>query len=216
MPVLKVKSLENKDVGEITLSDDVFAAEVNTFLLHEIVRMQRNRKRAGTACTKNRAAVAGGGRKPFRQKGTGRGRQGTLSAPNQVGGGVVFGPKPRSYDFSPPKKVRKGAMKSALSLFCKENRLLVIDKLDITECKTKKLALVLDVIGANKSVIVDFKENDNLKLSARNLANHLFLPPEGLNVYDLLKHDQLVVSKQAIMQIESSLKAARSESEAGK
>jgi large subunit ribosomal protein L4 len=205
MPNLKVKNLDNKDVGEITLSDEVFAVEVNTYLLHEIVRMQRNRKRAGTACTKERYAVAGGGKKPFRQKGTGRARQGTVSAPNHRGGGTVFGPSPRSYDFKPPKKVRKGAMKSALSLFFKEERLVVVEDFELKEIKTKNLDKILGTIGAAKAVLVDEKENDKLKLSAQNLNAHIFLPPEGLNVYDLLKHDQLVISKRAIEKVQEAL-----------
>ncbi|MBN2344672.1 MAG: 50S ribosomal protein L4 [Deltaproteobacteria bacterium] len=205
MPNLKVKNLDNKDVGEISLSDEVFAVEVNTYLLHEVVRMQRNRKRAGTACTKGRNAVAGGGQKPFRQKGTGRARQGTLTAPNHRGGGTVFGPSPRSYDFSPPKKVRRGAMKSALSLFCKEERLVVVEDFELKEMKTKALSQILGKIGADKAILVDDKENDNLKMSARNLAEHMYLPPEGLNVYDLLKHDKLVISKRAVEKIQESL-----------
>ncbi|MBN2803346.1 MAG: 50S ribosomal protein L4 [Deltaproteobacteria bacterium] len=208
MPNLKVKNLKNEDVGEIQLSDDVFGIEVNTYLLHEVVRMQRNKKRAGTASTKERHSVAGGGKKPFRQKGTGNARQGTLTAPNQRGGGTVFGPHPRSYEFKPPKKVRKGAMKSALSLFCKEDRILVIDNLDFSEIKTAKLSKALGVIGASKAVIVDTKENQNLKISAKNLSNHIFLPPEGLNVYDLLKHDQLVISKDAALKIQDALTSA--------
>lgn len=205
MPNLKVKNLDNKEVGEINLSDEVFGAEINTYLLHEVVRMQRNRKRAGTACTKERYAIIGGGKKPFKQKGTGRGRQGSLRAPNHRGGGTTFGPRPRSYDFSPPKKVRRGAMKSALSLFCKENRLVVVENFELKEIKTKALANILGNLGSSKAVIVDDKENDNLKLSARNLTEYLFLPPEGLNVFDLLKHDNLVISKRAVEKVQESL-----------
>ncbi|MBN2528884.1 MAG: 50S ribosomal protein L4 [Deltaproteobacteria bacterium] len=205
MPNLKVKNLDNKDVGEIQLADEVFAVEVNEYILHEVVRMQRNRKRAGTACTKERYQIVGGGKKPFRQKGTGRARQGSLKAPNHRGGGTVFGPKPRSYDFSPPKKVRKGAMKSALSLFLKEDRLVVVEDFEMSEIKTKALANILDKFGKGKAVIVDDKENDKLKLSARNLEDSMYLPPEGLNVYDLLKHDQLVISRRAVERVQESL-----------
>ena len=205
MPSLKVKNLDNKEVGEISLSDEVFAVEVNEYLLHEVVRMQRNRKRAGTACTKERYQIAGGGRKPFRQKGTGRGRQGSLKAPNHRGGGTTFGPKPRSYDFSPPKKVRRGAMKSALSLFLKEDRLVVVENFELQEVKTKKLAKILGNFGDGKAVVVDEKDNSNLVLSARNLGESMFLPPEGLNVYDLLKHDQLVISKRSVERVQEAL-----------
>ena len=205
MPNLKVKNLDNKEVGEISLSDEIFAAEVNEYLLHEVVRMQRNRKRAGTACTKERYQIVGGGAKPFRQKGTGRARQGSLKAPNHRGGGTTFGPKPRSYDFSPPKKVRKGAMKSALSLFLKEDRLVVVDDFELQEVKTKNLAQILGNFGEGKAVVVDEKENDKLALSARNLSDSMYLPPEGLNVYDLLKHDQLVISKRAVEKVQEAL-----------
>jgi len=205
MPKLKVKNLRNEEVGEIDLSEGVFGAEVKEHLLHEIVRMQLNRKRSGTACAKERAAVAGGGAKPYRQKGTGRARQGTSRAPNHVGGGVVFGPRPRSYDFSPPKKVRRGAMCSALSLFVNENRVTVVDDFELPEIKTKGLCDVLNGLGIDSGLLVDLTENENLKLSARNLEGHQFLSPAGLNVYDLLRHNQLVVSKRAVLEIQSKL-----------
>jgi len=205
MPKLKVKNLENKEVGEIDLSEKVFGAEVKYHLLHEVVRMQRNRKRSGTACTKERSAVAGGGRKPFRQKGTGRARQGSTRAPNQVGGGTVFGPRPRSYDFKPPKKVRRGAMTSALSLFVKEERMVVLDSFELAEIKTRRVAEIMGVLGTDKALLVDLAENDNLRMSAGNLANHRFLPPEGLNVLDILKHDQLVITRRAVLQVQARL-----------
>ena len=205
MPKLKVKNLRNEEVGEIDLSEGVFGAEVKAHLLHEIVRMQLNRKRSGTACAKERAAVAGGGAKPYRQKGTGRARQGTDRAPNHVGGGVVFGPRPRSYDFSPPKKVRRGAMCSALSLFVNEDRLTVVDDFELPEIKAKGLNEVLNGLGIDSGLLIDFAENEKLKLSVRNLAKHQYLPPAGLNVYDLLRHNQLVVSKRAVVEIQNKL-----------
>ncbi len=208
MPNLKVKNLNNEDVGNIQLNDDVFGVEVNKYLLHEVVRMQRNKKRAGTASTKERYAVAGGGKKPFRQKGTGNARQGSVTAPNHRGGGTVFGPHPRSYEFKPPKKVRKGAMKSALSLFCQEDRIVVLDTFELDGIKTGNLAKALKVIGASKAVLVDAVDNNNLRLSAKNLSEHMFLPPEGLNVFDLLKHDQLVISKKAAILVQEALSAS--------
>lgn len=207
MPKLKVKNLRNEEVGEIDLSDGVFGAEVKEHLLHEIVRMQLNRRRSGTACTKERAAVSGGGAKPYRQKGTGRARQGSSRAPNHVGGGTVFGPRPRSYDFSPPKKVRKGAMCSALSLFVAENRVTVVDDFELQEIKTKALTEVLSNLGVDSGLLIDSQENEKLKLSVRNLKKHQFLPPAGINVYDLLRHNQLVVSKRAVLEIQSKLDA---------
>ena len=208
MPKLKIKNLENKEVGELDLSDRIFGAEIKEHLFHEVVRMQLNRKRSGTACTKERNAVAGGGAKPYRQKGTGRARQGSLTAPNHVGGGIVFGPRPRSYDFSPPKKVRRGAMMSALSLFVKEERLTVVEDFELSEIKSKGLSDVLGKLGVTSGLLIDFKDNEKLKLSARNLERHQFLPPEGLNVYDILKHDQLVMSKRAILEVEKRLESS--------
>ncbi len=205
MPNVKIKSMQNKKVGELELSDLVFGVEVKEHLLHEIVRMQRARMRSGTACTKERNAVVGSGAKPYRQKGTGRARQGSTKAPNHVGGGTVFGPRPRSYDFSPPKKVRRGAMCSALSLFVKEDRLVVLNKLELKEIKTSELAKVLKKIGADHALIIDSNENENLKLSARNLAKHTFLPIEGINVLDILKHDQLVMTKDAVLAVQERL-----------
>lgn len=205
MPKLKVKNIRNEEVGDLDLSDIVFGAEVKEHLLQEVVRMQMNRRRAGTASAKERNAVVGGGAKPYRQKGTGRARQGTATAPNHVGGGIVFGPRPRSYDFSPPKKVRKGAMCSALSLFVGEERMTVIDDFELAEIKTKELDGILRTLGADSALIVDSGENRNLKLSARNLADHQYLPPEGLNVYDLLKHNQLVISKRAVLEVQERL-----------
>ena len=205
MPKLKVKNLNNEEVGELELSEIVFGAEVKEHLLHEVIRMQRSRRRSGTACTKERNAVTGGGAKPYRQKGTGRARQGSVTAPNHVGGGVVFGPRPRSYDFSPPKKVRKGAMRSALSLFVGENRMTVVDSFELPEIKTKQLDSILSKLGVESALLIDSRDNSNLKLSARNLAAHQYLPPEGLNVYDLLKHKQLVISKKAVLEIQERL-----------
>lgn len=205
MPKLKVRNLENKEVGEIDLSDAVFGVEVKQHLLHEVVRMQRNRARSGSACTKERNAVSGGGRKPFRQKGTGRARQGSERAPNHVGGGRVFGPRPRSYDFSPPKPVRRGAMASALSLFVRENRLIVLENFELAEIKTRKLESILGRLGTNKAVLVDMEDNDKLRMSAGNLADHLFLPPAGLNVLDILRHDQLVMTKRAVLDVQARL-----------
>jgi len=207
MPKLKVKNLENKEIGEIDLSEKVFGVEVKYHLLHEIVRMQQNRKRSGTACTKERNAIAGGGKKPFRQKGTGNARQGTVTAPNHAGGGTVFGPKPRSYDFLPPKKVRRGAMTGALSLFVKEERMVVLDNFEMPEIKTRKLNEVLEKLGDGKALLVDMEDNNNLRMSAGNLANHHFLPPQGLNVLDLLKHDRLLITKKAVMEVQARMES---------
>lgn len=208
MPKLKVRNVANEEVGEIDLSEAVFGSEVRYHLLHEVVRMQQCRKRSGTAAVKERAAVIGGGAKPYRQKGTGRARQGSIRAPNHVGGGIVHGPRPRSFDFQPPKKVRRGAMISALSLFAMEERMVILDSLELPEIKTRKLGSILDTLGAGHALLVDSGENENLRLSARNMARHRFLPPEGLNVYDLLRHDQLVITRRAVLEVQSRLERA--------
>jgi large subunit ribosomal protein L4 len=205
MPKVKIRKLDNKPAGEIELSDAVFGGEVRYHLLHEAVRMQRARRRLGTASTRERNAVVGGGQKPYRQKGTGRARQGSIRAPNHVGGGVVFGPSPRSYDFRPPKRARRGAMISALSLLVKEDRIVVLENLDLPEPKTRELAGVLERLGAGHALVVDDRDNENLRLSARNLARSRFLPTEGLNVYDLLEFDRLVISKRAVLELQERL-----------
>jgi large subunit ribosomal protein L4 len=205
MPKVKVKSLKNRKVEEIDLSEDVFGSDVKEHLLHEVVRMQQCRARSGTACAKERNAVSGGGRKPYRQKGTGRARQGSVRAPNHVGGGVIFGPKPRSYDFSVPKKVRRSAMCSALSLYINEERLIVVRDFDLDGAKTKSLSELLDGFKAKSALLVDFKENENLRLSARNLRRHHFIPSEGLNVLDILRHDELIISKRAVLDVQERL-----------
>ncbi|MDD5306345.1 MAG: 50S ribosomal protein L4 [Deltaproteobacteria bacterium] len=213
MPKLKVRNLSNAEVGEINLNDEIFGVEVKYHLLHEIVRMQQNRKRSGTASTKERCEVAGGGKKPYRQKGTGRARQGSERAPNHVGGGTIFGPRPRSYDFSPPKRVRGGAMRSALSLFASEGRLIVVEDFNLPETKTHGLLNVLGTLGCEQALIVDGNDNEMLRMSARNLACHQYLPPEGLNVYDILRHDQLVMTRRAVLDVQErvgrSLKSRR-------
>jgi large subunit ribosomal protein L4 len=200
---VKVYNLKREEVGDVDLSDDVFGAEVKEHLLHEVVTAQRASRRAGTQQTKERSAVAGTNKKLFRQKGTGRARQGGARAPHRRGGGAAHPIHPRDYGYRPPRKVRIGALRSALSLFAKEGRLLVIDSLELAETKTKTLANTLGTLQVDKSLIVDGADNENLVLSIRNLKNHRFLPPEGVNVYDLLKARHLVVSKDAAKALEA-------------
>lgn len=201
---VKVYDLSRKSVGELELSDDVFGTEVNEGLLYEVLKAQLASRRAGTAATRGRAAVAGSKRKLYRQKGTGRARHGAIRAPNFVGGGSVHGPTPRSYAYRPPRKMRKGAMCSALSLRQKEGRLLVLDGFALDEIKTKTLAQILDRLEVGSSaLIVDGRDNDKLRLSARNLPRHQFLPPEGVNLYDVLRHDHLVLTKVAVAALEA-------------
>lgn len=199
-----VFNLKREKVGELELSDEVFGTEVKEQLFYEVVKAQLASKRAGTAAAKERAAVSGSTKKLYKQKGTGRARHGSIRAPTYVGGGQAHPPKPRDWSYRPPRQVRIGALKSALSLFVKEGRLIIVDKIELPEIKTKKLAGVLDALKADKkALVVDDNGNEKLKLSIRNLENHQFLPPEGVNVYDLLRHDHLVVSRDAAKALEA-------------
>jgi len=201
---VKVYNLERKEVGDLELSDEVFGTEVKEHLLHEVVTAQRASRRQGTQATKERSAVSGTNKKLYRQKGTGRARQGGARAPHRVGGGHAHALEQRDYGYRPPRKVRIGALKSALSLFAKEGRLLVVDSFELGEKKTKALASTLSTLEAGeKSLVVDGKENENLVFSIRNMKNHQFLPPEGVNVYDLLRHKHLVVTKDAAKALEA-------------
>jgi large subunit ribosomal protein L4 len=204
MPKVDVFNLKREKVGEIDLSDDVFGAEVKEQLFYEVVKAQLASQRQGTASAKERSAVSGSTKKIYRQKGTGRARHGSIRAPIFAGGGQAHPPRPRDWSYRPPRQVRIGALKSALSLFVKQGRLIVLDSIELGEIKTKKLAGVLDALQvARKALVVDDKSNEKLKLSIRNLEDHLFLPPEGVNVYDLLRHDHLVVSKEAAKALEA-------------
>ena len=199
MPKVTVYNLDMKSVGEVELSDEIFGAQVNEDLFYEVLKAQLASRRQGSANTKNRFVVAGTTHKLYRQKGTGGARHGNKKAPSFVGGGRAHGPKPRSYAYRPPRKMRLGALRSALSLKLQEGRLLVIDDFTLEAVKTKRLASVLGTLEVNKSaIIVDDASNENLRLSARNLPKHQFLPPEGVNLYDLLRHEHLVVTKQAV------------------
>ncbi len=200
---LDVVDIKGKKIGEVEVSDAVFGAKVKDYLLWEVVNAQRAAKRAGTHATKTRAFVRGGGRKPFKQKGTGNARQGSIRSPQFVGGGRVFGPHPRSYAYTVPKKVRKAALASALSLRAREKKIVVVDAFEIKAPKTKTMAEVLKAIGAPSALVVDARENANLIKSLRNLEAAKCLAPEGLNVYDLLNFPALVIAKGAIKAIES-------------
>jgi len=207
--IVDVYNLENEVVGQLELSDGVFAAPVREHLMHEVVRAQLNSRRSGTACSKERNAVSGGGRKPFRQKGTGRARQGSTRAPNHVGGGKAHGPRPRSYSFRPPRNVRLGALRSALSLRAKEENFVVLDSFELEEIRTKDVAGMLDTLELYGALVVDSKENENLRLSVRNLSDFSFLPPEGVNVFDVLRHEKLVLTKRAALEIQEALQRSR-------
>ncbi len=204
MPKVKVYNLSKKGVGEIDLSDDVFDAKVNENLFYDVLKAQLATHRKGAASAQTRAEVSATKRKLYKQKGTGNARHGARSAPIFVGGGTVHGPKPRDFGYRPPRKMRLGALKGALSLKLREGRLLVVKDFELKEIKTKKLADVLAKLKVdNGALIVDGKENEKLRLSARNLQNHSVLPPEGVNLYDLLRHEHLVLTQTAVEALEA-------------
>ena len=204
MATIDVFNMKREKVGTIDLSDEVFATEVKEHLFYEVVKAQLASRRQGTASAKERSAVSGSSKKIFKQKGTGRARHGSVRAPTFVGGGQAHPPRPRDWSYRPPQKVRVGALKSALSKFAKEGRLLVIDSLSLTEVKTKSLLATLSTLKAEKRVmLVDARSNENLKFSIQNCKQHQFLPPEGVNVYDLLRHDTLVLSTDAVKALEA-------------
>ncbi|MCB9630140.1 MAG: 50S ribosomal protein L4 [Sandaracinaceae bacterium] len=203
MPKIRVYNLDRSDVGELELSDAVFGATVNEALFYDVVKAQLASRRAGTAATKGRSEVAGSKQKIYRQKGTGGARHGTKRSPTMVGGGQSHGPTPRDYSYRPTRKMRLGALRGALSLKLNEGRLLVVDDFELNEIKTKKLAEVLGKLQVGRSaIIVDAKNNEKLRMSARNLPSFQFLPPEGVNLYDLLRHESLVLTKSAVEALE--------------
>lgn len=203
MPKVKVYNLRREESGEIELADEVFATQVNEALLYDIVKAQLASRRAGTAKTKGRAEVRGSSRKLYKQKGTGRARHGSIRAQQYVGGGKAHGPQPHSFAYRPTRKQRLGALKSALSLKLQEGRLTVVSDFQLAEIKTKGLTKVLEVLNVGAgSLLVDVNANENLRMSARNLPNHQFLPPEGVNVYDLLRFEHLVLTKDAAAAIQ--------------
>lgn len=197
---------QNKNqVGERDLSDAVFNVEVKEYLLHDMVRYQLAARRQGTASVKNRSAVAGGGKKPYRQKGTGNARQGTIRAPHFVGGGVAFGPSPRSYAFKLNRKVKKAALCSALSARFQAEKLLLLKDLSLEAISTKQFRQVVDSFELGGTLIVIDKENKNIELSARNLPHVKVLRVSGLNVYDVLKYPHLLMTDAAVTEIEGAL-----------
>lgn len=203
MATVDVFNMNREKVGTIELSDEVFATEVKEHLFYEVVKAQLASRRQGTAMAKNRSAVSGSTKKIYKQKGTGRARHGSLRAPIFVGGGKAHPPVPRDWSYRPPRQVRIGALKSALSKFNKEGRLVVVEKLELEAIKTKALMSALDTLKVDrKALLVDAASNDKLRLSIRNCKEHQFLPPEGVNVYDLLRHDTLVLSTEAAKALE--------------
>ncbi|MFI3174657.1 MAG: 50S ribosomal protein L4 [Bacillota bacterium] len=202
MANVAVMNMSGKEVGKMDLNDAIFGVEVNEHVLHMAVVQYLANQRQGTQSTKTRAEVRGGGRKPWRQKGTGRARQGSIRSPQWVGGGVVFAPKPRDYSFKLNKKVKRLALLSALSTKVKDGQIIVLDELSLGEVKTKEMAKVLENIKCGKALIVMDGVNKNVMLSTRNIPDVKTASPNTINVYDILKYNTLVVTKEAIAKIE--------------
>jgi large subunit ribosomal protein L4 len=207
---IEVKNITGKSVGSIELDDAIFGAEIHEHLLWEAVKWQLARRRAGTASTKRLGEVRGSSKKVWKQKGTGQARQGSRQAPHWVGGGSVKGPRPRSYDYKLPRQVKKAALRAALSLRAAEQKLIVVDNFAIDGEKqlTKSVATALAKLGTNnQALIVDATSNTNLVRGARNLSASQWLAPEGLNVYDILRHSSLVLTKAALAHVVGALSA---------
>lgn len=202
MANVSVYNMEGKEIGSIELNDAIFGTEVNEHLLHKAVVSQLANKRQGTQSAKTRAEVSGGGRKPWRQKGTGHARQGSTRSPQWTGGGVVFAPKPRNYSTKMNRKEKAAAICSALTSRVEEKKIYVLDSLDFSEIKTKNMVKVLDNFKLEKALIVMADMNDKVILSARNLPGVRTAQTNTINVYDILKYDTLVITKDAVAKIE--------------
>lgn len=207
MPTAAVYNIENKKVNDIQLNELIFDAPVNEDVIYQVVRMQMAALRSGTACTKGRSEVSGGGKKPWRQKGTGRARAGHSRSPLWKGGGTVFGPKPRDFAFKVPKKVRRLALVSALSMKFKEEKMTILNEFPMDEIKTKRFQQVLDTFGFKKTLFVIDGDRTVLLKSSRNIPNVKMIRSEGINVYDLLKYEHVVFLEQAVNKIEGVLTA---------
>mgnify|MGYP000683038075 FL=1 len=202
MANVKVFNMSGSEVGSIELNDSVFAVEVNTHVMHQAVVQYLANKRQGTQSALTRAEVRGGGRKPWRQKGTGRARQGSTRSPQWTGGGVVFAPKPRDYSFKLNKKVKRLALKSALTTKVNDGKFVVVDEINLPEMKTKEMVKVLNNLNVNKSLVVLEDANEKAVVAARNIPTVKTASVSTINVYDILKYDSVVVTKAAVEKIE--------------
>ena len=202
MANVKVFNMSGSEVGSIELNDSIFAVEVNTHVMHQAVVQYLANKRQGTQSALTRAEVRGGGRKPWRQKGTGRARQGSTRLPQWTGGGVVFAPKPRDYSFKLNKKVKRLALKSALTTKVNDGKFVVVDEINLPEMKTKEMVKVLNNLNVNKSLVVLEDANEKAVVAARNIPTVKTASVSTINVYDILKYDSVVVTKAAVEKIE--------------
>jgi large subunit ribosomal protein L4 len=205
MSVCDVMNTSAEKIAEIEVSDHLFGVAINTGILHEVVCMQRAARRSGTASTKTRGQVRGGGAKPWRQKGTGRARAGSRTSPVWRGGGTAFGPQPRDYSYKMPKKVKRLALRMALSARMTEGNLVILDQFDMEAPKTKEFVKVMQNFSFDNCLLVVDQENKNLHLSARNVVGYKILPVVGLNVYDILKYEKLMVVQSSLGQLEERL-----------
>lgn len=202
MAKVSVYNMEGNEVGTMELSDAVFGVEIKENLVHQAVRLQLADNRQGTQKAKTRSEVSGGGRKPWRQKGTGHARQGSIRAPQWTGGGTVFAPVPREYSFKMNRKEKQAALKSVLTSKVQENKFLVLDELKFEGPKTKDMKKVLDALKVEDALVIVGKDSDNVVLSARNLADVATIAPESINVYDILKHNTVIATKSSVASIE--------------
>ena len=203
---LSVHNIKGENIGEVSLKNSIFNTKVNKYLVHQAVKRYLANRRRGTASTKNRSEVRGGGAKPWKQKGTGRARAGTNSSPIWVGGGIVFGPAPRDYSFSLPKKMKVAALKSALSDKLENKEIIIIDKLSLEKNKTSKMVEILKNLQAfKKPLIITEKEESIIALSVRNIKGAQVLPVSKINTYDLINHEKIIITKKALKRIEEVL-----------
>ena len=207
MAVADVFDIKKKKVAQVDLNDAVFGAEVNEAIVYDVIKMQLASRRAGTASTKTRSDVRGGGKKPWRQKGTGRARAGTTRSPIWRGGGIVFGPHPRDYSYSVPKKVRKKAIICALSMKLKQNKMVILRDFPMEKISTCIFKSVVDLFGLKKVLFVLDNNNEVLQKSSRNIKNVKMIRSEGINVYDILNHEHLILLEPAVKKIEGALLA---------
>lgn len=207
MSTVNIVNTKNESVGEIELNDAVFNREVKEHILHEVVRMQRAARRSGNASTKTRVEVRGGGKKPWRQKGTGRARAGTRTSPIWRGGGVTFGPKPRDYSFKVNRKVKKQAVSMALSARFQEGNLVVVDDFSMDKIKTNDFVGIMGVLDIDNGLIVTDNASENLTKSSRNVNGYKVMSSEGVNVYDILLHKKVILVQPVIENLEKRLSA---------
>lgn len=205
MPSIAVYNMSRQQVGEVELSEEVFNAEVKEHLMHLALRIQLANRRAGTVKTKTRSEVSGGGKKPFKQKGTGGARQGCIRAPHYPGGGVAFGPRPKEYNLSMNKRARNAAIKSALTFQLKNDRITVLDKLDFESISTKSFVGFVNTFGIERSLIITDDLTNNLQLSCRNVPHFKILKHDALNIHDMLKYKNIIITKGAVQSVEGAL-----------